>query len=189
MLHVRRLTLGYGGPEPVLAELDLEIAPSALVGDLSPANKQLVEIAKALYRRPDLLVLDEPTAMLGAVEKQKLFAAVARLRKQGTAFIFITHHIEEVIEIGDTVSIYVYPRAETVLMIDGDPKKSTYGAKLQCVVLQRRYERTQLRLKATDFPTADIREAYIQAIKALLETTCPNLEQRNHLRGLLSTYR
>lgn len=92
-------------------------------------------------------------------------------------------------EIGDTVSIYVYPRAETVLMIDGDPKKSTYGAKLQCVVLQRRYERTQLRLKASDFPTADIREAYIQAIKDLLETTCPNLEQRNHLRGLLSTYR
>lgn len=75
------------------------------------------------------------------------------------------------------------------MMIDGDPKKSTYGAKLQCVVLQRRYERTQLRLKASDFPTADIREAYIQAIKDLLETTCPNLEQRNHLRGLLSTYR
>lgn len=89
----------------LLAELDLDIDPTAAVGDLSPANRQLVEIAKAVYRRPQLLVLDEPTAMLGAVEKRKLFAAVNRLRRQGTAFVFITHHIEEVIEIGDTVSI------------------------------------------------------------------------------------
>lgn len=92
-------------------------------------------------------------------------------------------------EIGDTISLYVYPQAERVLMIDSDPKKSSYGAKLRCVLLQRRFDRAQLRLKASDPPTLEIRDGYIQAIKDLLETTCPNLEQRNHLRGLLSTFR
>ena len=91
--------------------------------------------------------------------------------------------------IGDTLRIYVFPQAESVLMVDSDPKKSSYGAKLQCAVLQRRFDRAQLRLKSSDFPTADLREAFVQAIKDLLNTDCPNLEQRNHLRGLLSTQR
>lgn len=92
-------------------------------------------------------------------------------------------------EIGDTVSIYVYPQAEQVLMIDSDPQKSSYGAKLQCTDLQRRYDRAELRFKAVEFPTTEIKETYVQAIKALLETKCPSLEHRNHLRGLLSTLR
>lgn len=91
--------------------------------------------------------------------------------------------------IGDTMKIYVFPKAESVLMVDSDPTKSSYGAKLQCAVLQRRFNRAQLRVKSSEFPTADIREAHVQSIKDLLNTDCPNLEQRNHLRGLLSTQR
>lgn len=90
-------------------------------------------------------------------------------------------------EIGDTMLIYVYPQAAQVLMIDADPKKSSYGAKLQCSILQQRFEKTRLRMQATGYPTRDVKEPYIQAIKDLLETNCPNLEQRNHLRGILST--
>jgi ribose transport system ATP-binding protein len=91
--------------EKLLDELGLSVDPDARLRDLPTPHQQLVEIAKALSLRPRLLILDEPTAMLGAIEKQKLFAILRRLRQDGTAFIFITHHIEEVVEIGDHVSI------------------------------------------------------------------------------------
>lgn len=91
--------------QALLDELGLPVDPSARVRDLPTPHQQLVEIAKALSLRPRLLVLDEPTAMLGAVEKKKLFAILRRLREEGAGFIFITHHIEEVVEIGDHVSI------------------------------------------------------------------------------------
>ncbi|MEA2780138.1 MAG: ribose transport system ATP-binding protein [Rhodospirillaceae bacterium] len=89
----------------LLRELDVSINLSARVGDLAVANQQMVEIAKAMLLRPRVLILDEPTAMLGAVEKVKLFEILRRLKAEGTTFVFITHHIEEVIEIGDRVSI------------------------------------------------------------------------------------
>ncbi len=89
----------------LVRELDVAVDLDARVRDLSIANQQMVEIVKALAVRARVLILDEPTAMLGAVEKKKLFEILRRLKNEGTAFVFITHHIEEVIEIGDRVSI------------------------------------------------------------------------------------
>ncbi len=89
----------------LLREFGLDTDLSARVGDLPVASQQMIEIAKALALAPRVLVLDEPTAMLGAPEKQKLFRILRQLKSQGTTFIFITHHVDEVIEIGDRVSI------------------------------------------------------------------------------------
>lgn len=89
----------------VLRGLGLEIDIEQEVGNLPVATQQLIEIAKALMQSPQLVVFDEPTAMLGAVEKQKFFEVLRVLRKKGTASILITHHIDDVMAVGDRISI------------------------------------------------------------------------------------
>jgi len=77
----------------------------APAGKLPVAQQQLIEIAKVLATNPQLIILDEPTAMLGATEKRDLYEVIRKLRRAGKTFIFVTHHLEEVVELGDSVSI------------------------------------------------------------------------------------
>jgi ribose transport system ATP-binding protein len=84
----------------VLAQLEHpEMAPEAIVGRLSPAEQQLVEIARALAVGCRVLVLDEPTSSLGREDVRRLFDLVARLAGQGHAVVYISHFIEEVKEV------------------------------------------------------------------------------------------
>ena len=82
-----------------------DIDPRALVGTLSVARQQLVEIAKALASAPRILVLDEPTAVLSAAETSLLFARVRALAAGGTTIIYISHRLEEIFEIADEVVV------------------------------------------------------------------------------------
>jgi len=72
---------------------------------LGMAQKQMLEIGKALSQQPAILILDEPTASLTRREIEQLFALVKRLRDAGTAILYVTHHLREVLEIADRVSI------------------------------------------------------------------------------------
>jgi ABC-type sugar transport system ATPase subunit len=85
--------------------LGTEIDPGAEVEDLSLGERQMVEIAKAIHRSSSLLILDEPTTCLSLRERDRLFAAVRRLRDQGCAIIYITHFLEEVYELGDRIAV------------------------------------------------------------------------------------
>ncbi len=78
---------------------------NAWTRSLSVANQQLIEVVKALASDPRVLILDEPTAMLGVHENEKLMGIIRSARRQGTAIIFITHHVEEVVEAADRVSL------------------------------------------------------------------------------------
>jgi ribose transport system ATP-binding protein len=78
-----------------------EIAPEALVETLSPAQQQLVEIARALVIGCRILVLDEPTSSLSREDVRRLFELVGRLKAQGHAVVYISHFIEEVKEVAD----------------------------------------------------------------------------------------
>jgi ribose transport system ATP-binding protein len=75
------------------------------VGDLSVAERQLVEIAKALALLPKVLVLDEPTEALTAAETERLFAQIARIKANGTAVVYISHRLPEVRRIADRISV------------------------------------------------------------------------------------
>jgi ribose transport system ATP-binding protein len=81
------------------------IDPLRRASDLSAAEHQLVEIAKALALEPRVLILDEPTAALGAAEVEHLFEQVRAIRARGTAVVYISHRIPEVTEISDRLTV------------------------------------------------------------------------------------
>jgi ribose transport system ATP-binding protein len=86
---MREAAAGY------LAQVGLDISPDTPVAELMVAEKQLVEIAKALSRRARLLIMDEPTASLSAGETVKLFALMARLKSEGVTIVYISHKLDE----------------------------------------------------------------------------------------------
>lgn len=83
----------------------LDIKPRALVENLPVGEQQKVEIVKALYRESEILIMDEPTAVLTPQEVRKLFVILNRLRQEGKSIIFISHKLPEVLEICDRISI------------------------------------------------------------------------------------
>jgi general nucleoside transport system ATP-binding protein len=83
----------------------LAVDPDAVIEDVSVGQQQRVEILKALYRDAQILVLDEPTAVLTAQETQELFNVLRALRDDGKAIVFISHKLGEVLEIADRVTV------------------------------------------------------------------------------------
>lgn len=83
----------------------LEIDPEKKVYDMSVSEKQTVEILKVLYRGAQILILDEPTAVLTPQETEKLFVILRKMKEQGCAIIIITHKLHEVLSISDRVTI------------------------------------------------------------------------------------
>jgi inositol transport system ATP-binding protein len=86
--------------------LDIRIDPEAEVRDLSVANRQMVEIAKAVSYDSDILIMDEPTSALTEKEVAHLFQIIRTLKAQGTGIIYITHKMNELFEIADEVSVF-----------------------------------------------------------------------------------
>lgn len=95
----------YRQAADALALLKAEIDPRQIVGRLSVGERQIVEIARALSGEARLLVFDEPTAALNARETRSLFATIATLRAQGVGMIYISHRLDEVEEIAQTVTV------------------------------------------------------------------------------------
>src|SRR5207342_575503 len=87
------------------ASFNFAIDPDARVEDISVGQQQRVEILKALYRGADILVLDEPTAVLTPQEAKELFEILRTLTNEGMSVIFITHKLKEVLEIADRITV------------------------------------------------------------------------------------
>lgn len=86
-------------------KIDLEIDPDEKVGNLSIAVQQKIEILKQLYRSVETLILDEPTAVLAPQEVAELFIQVRDLKKEGKTIIFISHKLNEILEISDRITV------------------------------------------------------------------------------------
>ena len=93
--QVREITDRYG----------FVLDPQKKIYDMSVSEKQTVEIIKVLYRGADILILDEPTAVLTPQETEKLFAVLRRMREDGKSIIIITHKLHEVLSLSDRVSV------------------------------------------------------------------------------------
>ncbi len=102
----------------------LVVDPHALVEDITVGQQQRVEILKALYRGADILVLDEPTAVLTPQEAQELFAIIRSLTAQGKSVIFITHKLNEVLEIADRITVLRRGKKIETLEAEGATEES-----------------------------------------------------------------
>jgi ribose transport system ATP-binding protein len=89
----------------VMNSLEPSITPRQRVSTLSVAQKQIVEIAKAVAAESDVLIMDEPTAAISEGEIERLFTIVKRLREQNVTVIYISHRLDEIFELGDTVTV------------------------------------------------------------------------------------
>ncbi len=113
-IYLGKMPTGFGGfvskqelnrnAENVLQDLGT-VSVKSMVGDLTVAEMQLVEIGKALSSSPKVLVMDEPTAALNEREIQRLFEIVWSLRERGVGIIYISHHLDEVLEIADRCTV------------------------------------------------------------------------------------
>jgi simple sugar transport system ATP-binding protein len=117
-----RLGAGLARARAALARLGreyhLEIDPEARVANLSVGQRQRVEILKALYRGADVLILDEPTAVLTPPEVEHLFRILAALRSEGKTVILITHKLREIAEATDVVTVMRQGRIVATLPTD-----------------------------------------------------------------------
>lgn len=102
-------------------QFGLDVDPDALVQDLSVGIQQRVEIIKALYRKCDILILDEPSAVLTPQETEGLFNIMRTLLDRGVSIIFISHKLKEVLEICDQVTVLRLGK----VVGQADPKQST----------------------------------------------------------------
>ena len=91
--------------QAITKRLGLELQPMAIVSGLSVAEQQMVEIARALSMKSRLIVMDEPTSALSSAEVDKLFRIARELKAQGLSIIFVTHRLEEVMQICDRYTV------------------------------------------------------------------------------------
>src|SRR5215211_7415594 len=88
-----------------LEMMGVPIDPREKVGKLSVGEKQLVEIARTLQQRSEIVIMDEPNSALNASESERLFAILRRLRDRGLTIIYVSHRLEEVFAIADRISV------------------------------------------------------------------------------------
>ncbi|BAJ62744.1 MULTISPECIES: sugar ABC transporter ATP-binding protein [Anaerolinea] len=120
---------------------DVDMDPDALVQDLSPAQQQIVEIAKAVSKNVKILIMDEPSAPLSVSEVERMFEIIRQLKRKGVTIIYISHRLEEIFKISDRVSVlrdgkYVATkltsetnREELIRLMVGRELKETYPAR------------------------------------------------------------
>lgn len=95
----------YGEVKSILGRLEVDINPNAVVGDLTPAEKKIVEIGRAIHKKAKILIMDEPTSALNEKEIDAVFKIIRSLKKEGISVIFISHKISEIFEITDRVAV------------------------------------------------------------------------------------
>lgn len=91
----------------LMADLHFDLSPTEKVRNLSVAEQQLVEIAKALsHSDADIIIMDEPTSAIGEEDAQKIFDVITRLAQMGKGIIYVSHRLSEIFQIADTFSIF-----------------------------------------------------------------------------------
>lgn len=144
----------------LLDPLDPRISPRSLVYRLRPAQRQLVEIAKALSFNPDILIMDEPSSSLDEHELQQLFAIVRSLKERGVTIIYISHRMEEVFAIADRVTVLKDGRTVGTLPVSETNRagliKMMVGREVEVAALPRRGERGEVVLEVKGLTRAGV---------------------------------
>jgi ABC-type uncharacterized transport system ATPase subunit len=134
----------------VSSEYGLPLNPAATVADLSVGERQRIEIVRCLLQKPELLIMDEPTAVLTPQEADQLFGTLRRLAKEGCAILYISHRLQEVKELCSRATILRHGK----VVAEADPQKETaaslarmmVGADIKVVKLARRRSEGEVKL-------------------------------------------
>jgi simple sugar transport system ATP-binding protein len=125
---VHGVLLDYGAASSSVRKLaetfGFAVDTDALVHDITVGQQQRVEILKALYRKADILILDEPTAVLTPQEAGELFEILRSLTEEGLSIIFITHKLDEVLEIADRITVLRRGKLVSTLPAEGATEES-----------------------------------------------------------------
>jgi ABC-type sugar transport system ATPase subunit len=181
--------------EAILKQLGVEIDPKTIVEGLSVAEKQMVEIAKALSFKAKLIIMDEPTAALSEREAEKLFEIVRTLKLQGAAILFVSHRLKEVFAVSDRITVLRDGRfiatkdvrqtdeEEIIRFMVGRDIKSSFAKNSghsQAITLSVRNLNFQNSLKNISF---DVRRGQILGVAGLMG--CGKTQLAEALYGLL----
>ncbi|MGW2693773.1 sugar ABC transporter ATP-binding protein [Streptomyces sp. NPDC001296] len=135
-----------------LAELGLDLDPLRPVRELSVAQQQLVEIAKALHTESEVLLLDEPTASLSPQEAERLFDVVRRLTARDTCVVFVSHKLEEVFAVCDTVTVLRDGRS----VLESSPLADHTHDDIVNLMVGRAHTATEMRPRTPDRTAAPV---------------------------------
>jgi ribose transport system ATP-binding protein len=143
--------------QTLLGRLALSCAPEATVGDLPPGQRQLVEIARALSLRAQVLIMDEPTSSLTQNETDRLFEVIADLKRSGVAIIYISHRLGEVRRVADRVTVLRDGRNAGELEFS----QISHDAMVRLMVgrdVQRFFQHTERPKRGEDAPRLEVRQ-------------------------------
>jgi simple sugar transport system ATP-binding protein len=144
------------------ATFKLAVNPDARIENISVGQQQRVEILKALYRNADILILDEPTAVLTPQEALELFAILENLRQEGLSIIFISHKLGEVLRIADRITVLRRGQAVGTVPREGatpeELAKMMVGRDVLLRVDKRPSEPGETLLEVEDLHVTDVRE-------------------------------
>ncbi|MCQ2742702.1 MAG: ABC transporter ATP-binding protein [Bacilli bacterium] len=159
-LHLNPLRKNRGASiEKIAATYGFEINLNKKIKDMSVSERQTVEIIKALYKGADVLILDEPTAVLTPQEIRRLFKVLKEMKAGGKSIVIITHKLNEVEEISDRVAVMAKGKhIATVITKECDQMKLTemmVGKKIELNIKRSEVKEPKLRLKVEDLDYVD----------------------------------
>ena len=143
------------GAREAFAELGVDIDPASAAGDLPLAQQQLVEIARALRSRPRLLILDEPTSALAAGEADIVLQAVDRVAASGVGVIYVSHRLDEIRRVADTVTVM-----RDGAVVETVPVRGATTARIVSLMLghdEQEQERPESRVDRSGTPLLSVR--------------------------------
>lgn len=108
----------YAKTEEVLKELEMDVSPKAIVGELSVGQQQMIEIGRALTRNARLIIMDEPSSSLSEAETDTLFRIIKKLTEKNIAVVYISHKLDEVMYLADRIT--VIRDGENICTVDKD---------------------------------------------------------------------
>jgi ribose transport system ATP-binding protein len=146
------------------------VDPDSLVSDLSPSDRQIVEILKALSREPRVMILDEATASLGARQVEWLFELVGEWKARGMALIFISHRMEEIFQIADRATVLRSGRTVGAADLKGTSEEELVRLMIEGGVAERHIEHPAdtASEKTVLLETEDLRSAVLKGVSLQL---------------------
>jgi ribose transport system ATP-binding protein len=144
------------------------VGPDSLVSDLSPSDRQIVEILKALSREPRVMILDEATASLGARQVERLFELVGEWKARGMALIFISHRMEEIFQIADRATVLRSGRTVGATDLKETSEEQLVGLMIEGGVAERHIEHPTDGEKTVLLETEDLRSSVLNGVSLQL---------------------